>query len=107
MSKNTTEPSKTLSTKGRVLAQDDVSRRLIQHSGQKDLSGWRLPAPMLEQTVVHLIRQHVDTTTFSASLTHTPTMQELASVRRFLDGLCSGSNDDSDPALCQNSAFLK
>ena len=70
-----------------------VSRRLIQHSGQKDLSGWRLPAPMLEQTVVHLIRQHVDATTFSASLIHTPTMQELASVRRFLDGLCSGSNE--------------
>ena len=68
-----------------------VSRRLIQHSGQKDLSGWRLPAPMLEQTIVHLIRQHVDATTFSASLIHTPTMQELASVRRFLDGLCSGS----------------
>ena len=70
-----------------------VSRRLIQHSGQKDLSGWRLPAPMLEQTVVHLIRQHVDATTFSASLIHTPTMQELASVCRFLDGLCSGSNE--------------
>ena len=75
-----------------------VSRRLIQHSGQKDLSGWRLPAPMLEQTVVHLIRQHVDATTFSASLIHAPTMQELASVRRFLDGLCSGSNDDSASA---------
>ena len=75
-----------------------VSRRLIQHSGQKDLSGWRLPAPMLEQTVVHLIRQHVDVTTFSASLIHTPTMQELASVRRFLDGLCSGSNNDSASA---------
>ena len=75
-----------------------VSRRLIQHSGQKDLSGWRLAAPMLEQTVVHLIRKHVDTTTFSASLIHTPTMQELASVHRFLDGLCSGTNDDSDPA---------
>ena len=30
--------------------------------------------------------------TFSASLTQTPTMQELASVRRFLDGLCSGNN---------------
>ena len=75
-----------------------VSRRLIQHSGQKDLSGWRLPAPMLEQTVVHLIRQHVDATTFSASLTHTPTMQELTAVRRFLDGLCSVSNDDNDPA---------
>ena len=75
-----------------------VSRRLIQHSGQKDLSGWRLPAPMLEQTVVHLIRQHVDATTFSASLIHTPTMQELASVRRFLDGLCSGSKNDSASA---------
>ena len=71
------------------------SRRLIQHSGQKDLSGWRLPAPMLEQTVVHLIRQYVDATTFPASLIHTPTMQELASVRRFLDGLCSDSNSDS------------
>ena len=82
-----------------------VSRRLIQHSGQKDLSGWRLPAPMLEQTVLHLIRQHVDATTFSASLIHTPTMQELASVRRFLDGLCSGSNNDSASAavVCQNS----
>ena len=77
-----------------------VSRRLIQHSGQKDLSGWRLPAPMLEQTVVHLIRQHVDATTFPASLTHTPTMQELASVRRFLDGLCAGSNDDSASLAC-------
>ena len=75
-----------------------VSRRLIQHSGQKDLSGWRLPAPMLEQTVVHLIRQHVDATTFSASLIHTPTMQEFASVRRFLDGLCSGSKNDSASA---------
>ena len=73
-----------------------VSRRLIQHSGQKDLSGWRLPAPMLEQTVVHLIRQHVDATTFSASLIHTPTMQELTSVRRFLDGLCSGSNGSNN-----------
>ena len=67
-----------------------------KHSGQKDLSGWRLPAPMLEQTVVHLIRQHVDATTFSASLIHTPTMQELASVRRFLDGLCSGSNGSNN-----------
>ena len=44
---------------------------------------------------MHLIRQHVGATTFPASLTHTPTMQELASVRRFLDGLCSGSNNDS------------
>ena len=75
-----------------------VSRRLIQHSGQKDLSGWRLPAPMLEQTVVHLIRQHVDATTSPASLIHAPTMQELASVRRFLDGLCSGSKNDSASA---------
>ena len=71
-----------------------VSQRLIQHSGQNDLSGWRLPAPMLEKTVVHLIRQHVGAPTFSASLIHTPTMQELASVRRFLDG----SNDDSASA---------
>ena len=73
-----------------------VSRRLIQHSGQKDLSGWRLPAPTLEQTVVHLVEQHVGAPTFSASLTHTPTMQELASVRHVLDGLCPGSNGTND-----------
>ena len=53
---------------------------------------------MLEQTVLHLIRQHVDATTFSASLIHTPTMQELASVRRFLDGLCSGTDDSASAA---------
>ena len=57
-------------------------RSLIQHSGNKDLSGWRLPAPTLEQTVVHLVEQHVGAPTFSASLTHTPTIQELASVRQ-------------------------
>ena len=34
--------------------------------------------------------------TFSASLTQTPTMQELASVRRFLDGLCSGNNESNN-----------
>ena len=84
-----------------------VSRRLIQHSGQKDLSGWRLPAPMLEQTVVHLIRQHVDATTFSASLIHTPTMQELASVRRFLDGLCSGSNNDDSTSAASLLRFIR
>ena len=54
----------------------DPSRCLIQHSGQKDLSGWRLPAPMLEQTVVHLVQQHVGAPTFPASLTHTPTIKE-------------------------------
>ena len=43
---------------------------------------------------MHLIRQHVGAPTFSASLIHTPTMQELASVRRFLDG----SNDSASAA---------
>ena len=66
--------------------------RGAQHSGQKDLSGWRLSAPTLEQTVVHLVQQHVGAPDFSASLVHTPTMEELASVHRSLDGLCSESN---------------
>ena len=50
---------------------------------------------MLEQTVVHLVQQHMGASTFPASLIHTPTIQELASVRRFLDGLCSGSDDSA------------
>ena len=37
---------------------------------------------MLEQTVVHLIRQHVEATTFSASLIRTPTMQCSGSAGR-------------------------
>ena len=35
-----------------------VSRRLIQHSGQKGPLRMAAARPMLEQTVVHLIRQH-------------------------------------------------
>ena len=75
-----------------------VSRRLITHSGEKDLSGWRLPAPMLEETVVHLIRQHVRAAIFPASLTNDPTMQELASVRRLLEGQLSWNDDSSSAA---------
>ena len=61
-----------------------VSRRLIQHSGQ-NLSGWRLPAPMLEQTSPAgdcpprcwnrpsciSSDSMLDATTFSALLIHT------------------------------------
>ena len=83
-----------------------VSRRLIQHSGNKDLSGWRLPAPTLERTVVHLVQQHVGAPTFSASLTHTPTIQELASVRHVLDGLCPGSNSNDDDDDSASAASL-
>ena len=83
-----------------------VSRRLIQHSGQKDLSGGRLPAPTLEQTVVHLVQQHVGAPTFSASLAHTPTMQELASVRHVLDGLCPGSNSNDDDDSASAASLL-
>ena len=52
------------------------------------LSGWRLPAPMLEQTVVHLIRQHVDAPTFSASLIHTPTRRYCTARSKLLTSLC-------------------
>ena len=45
---------------------------------------------------MHLVEQHVGAPTFSASLTHTPTIQELASVRHVLDGLCPGSNSNDD-----------
>ena len=84
-----------------------VSRRLIQHSGNKDLSGWRLPAPTLERTVVHLVQQHVGAPTFSASLIHTPTIQELASVRHVLDGLCPGSNSDDDDDSASAASLLR
>ncbi len=49
---------------------------------------------------MHLVQQHVGAPTFPASLTQAPTIQELASVRHVLDGLCSGDNgnDDDDSA---------
>ena len=45
-----------------------VSHRLIRNSGEKSLSGWRLPAPALENTVAHLVRRHLETPSFAASL---------------------------------------
>ena len=75
-----------------------VSRRLIKHSGEQDLSGWRLPAPMLEETVVRLIRQHVCAATFPASLIHDPTLEELAAVDRCLDGQFSRNEDHASAA---------
>ena len=45
---------------------------------------------------MYLVQQHVDAPSFPASLIHAPTMQEFASVRRSLDGLCSSNNDSND-----------
>ena len=76
-----------------------VSRRLIKHSGEKDLSGWRLPAPMLEETAARLIRRHVCAAAFPASLTRDPEMEELASARRLLEGRFAGKEGASAAAL--------
>lgn len=45
-----------------------VSHRLIRSSGEKTLSGWRLPAPALENTVAHLVRRRLEAPSFAASL---------------------------------------
>ena len=45
-----------------------VSRRLIQRSGERDFSGWRLPAPQLESAVAGLVRQKLNEPGFPATL---------------------------------------
>ena len=76
-----------------------VSRRLIKHGGEKDLSGWRLPAPMLEETAARLIRRHVCAAAFPASLTRDPEMEELASARRLLEERFAGNEGASAAGL--------
>ncbi len=41
-----------------------VSHRLIRRSGESQVTGWRLPAPGLENGIAHLLQRHVQMSSF-------------------------------------------
>lgn len=51
-------------TKAGVRLRYYISRRLIKNSGEVNKDGWRLPAEEPEQKVAHVVRQHLNTSSF-------------------------------------------
>lgn len=76
-------PSHTKTAKGRRLRYY-VSHRLVRSSGPKDPSGWRLPAPELEELVARLIRKHLSTPMVQASIVRDASAEEVASITGLL-----------------------
>jgi DNA invertase Pin-like site-specific DNA recombinase len=58
-----------------------VSNRLIARSGEKDITGWRLNAQMLEDLVVRIAVTHLGTATFIAATITDTTADELLAAR--------------------------
>ncbi len=71
-----------------------VSHRLIRKSGEKNIAGWRLPAPELEQTIAHLVRQHIATPAFPAQLLEENTAEDT----RWLAGKLADLGDSQSDA---------
>lgn len=84
-------PSHTKTSKGRRLRYY-VSHRLVRGTAPRDPSGWRLPAPELEEKVAGLIRRHMSSPEFRAGLFLDATTEETAAL-----DLRVSSLDDPDP----------
>lgn len=84
-------PSHTKTSKGRRLRYY-VSHRLVRGSAPRDPSGWRLPAPELEEKVAGLIRRHMSSPAFRAGILCDATTEETAAL-----GIKLSSLDEQDP----------
>lgn len=57
-----------------------ISRRLVTKAGEKDLSGWRLPAKQLEQQIAKALHQHLKIAAIPA-LMKDLTSEEIVGIR--------------------------
>jgi DNA invertase Pin-like site-specific DNA recombinase len=73
-------PSHTKSAKGHRLRYY-VSHRLIRGTAPRDPSGWRLPAPELEEKVAGLISRQMSSPEFQAHVLRDATTEETAELR--------------------------
>ncbi|MGI9388711.1 MAG: recombinase family protein [Boseongicola sp.] len=73
-----------------------VSHRLIAKSGERNLDGWRLPAPELETIVADLIRTHVAAPGFAPDAIRAC---QAGEVRMFRDKLEATTVGQLDPIL--------
>ncbi len=72
-------PSHSKTAKGRKLRYY-VSHRLVRGSAPRDPSGWRLPAPELEDKVSNLIRRHLDRPNVRAGIVCDATVEETVEL---------------------------
>jgi len=72
-------PSHTKTAKGRRLRYY-VSHRLVRGTTPRDPSGWRLPAPELEEKVAGLIRRHLSSPEFRVGVLREATTVETAEL---------------------------
>jgi len=72
-------PSHSKTAKGRRLRYY-VSHRLVRGTAPRDPSGWRLPAPELEEKVAGLIRRHMSSPEFRAGILHDAITEETAEL---------------------------
>jgi len=89
-------PSHSKSSKG-LKRRYYVSHRLIRGSAPRDPSGWRLPAPELEEKVAVLINRHISSPEFQAGVLQDATTEETAELRgklASLRGSTAGASDD-------------
>jgi DNA invertase Pin-like site-specific DNA recombinase len=98
-------PSHSKSAKG-LKRRYYVSHRLIRGSAPRDPSGWRLPAPELEEMVAVLINRHMNTPEFQTDVLRDGTTEETAELRVKLASLQPPNPGTSDDAHNMHLALV-
>jgi len=100
-------PSHTKTGKGRRLRYY-VSHRLIRSTGPKDPSGWRLPAPELENLVADLVSKQLKAPVVQASIVSNATTEQTAAISQCLSDMTDaesqtrGATDNARLSLIEN-----
>ena len=76
-------------TKAGVRLRYYVSHRLIKHSGQANLDGWRLPAEELETKTANRVRQTLRAPSFAGKLAPSMSIGGLGKCQAELKALCA------------------
>jgi DNA invertase Pin-like site-specific DNA recombinase len=74
-----------------------ISHRLIKNSGDANKDGWRLPAEELEQKVAHVLRQHINRTSFIGGIAPNASAGAIEIATAKLQLLCA--RKDIKPSL--------
>ena len=90
-------PSHSKTAKGRRLRYY-VSHRLIRGTAPRDPSGWRLPAPELEEKVASLIGKHMNRPEFRTGIITDASTDETAELSTKLSSLVGTGSDASAEA---------
>ena len=84
-----------------------VSHRLVRGTAPRDPSGWRLPAPDLEEKVTNLIKQHMNRPDFRAGIIREASTDETADLGTRLLALGEPETDAKDDARSAHLALAE